>query len=422
MAPLFADFAFGDGGLFWVMARDLRENGFIPPDFTTYNAGDIPWMYPPLGLYLVALLGGGLDLFRILPALYAIATLPAVWLLARELIGQRGALIAVVAYGLSAPAYAGLIAGGGVTRAPGLIFAVLTMWAVVRGNVVPAGLLGGLTLLTHPIAAFYAVLSSAALWATRGAALRMLIAPAIALVVGLAWFAPMALRHGLAPLISGVGSRDLDVVGNLVEFVAVGLNPPNLAFTIGMVGIVVAVIRRQWDLLAWVATTTLGVAVLDRWLAVPMAVFAGFALDDALARWPRLSAVALVAIAAVTVGTGILLAPPNETLTADDRELMAWASAETPADATFAVIGYPPDRGFVDWFPALSGRLNLTTWQGTEWVPRGSRRVLATGIAECRASRCLPQSDYYVLSPDCCPYLTQRMRLVHGDIFVRASG
>jgi hypothetical protein len=152
-----------------------------------------------------------------------------------------------------------------------------------------------------------------------------------------------------------------------------------------------------------------------------MAVFAGFALDDALARWPRLSAVALVAIAAVTVGTGILLAPPNETLTADDRELMAWASAETPADATFAVIGYPPDRGFVDWFPALSGRLNLTTWQGSEWVPRGSRRVLATGIAECRASRCLPQSDYYVLSPDCCPYLTQRMRLVHGGIFVRAS-
>ena len=68
LAPIFADFAFGDGGLFWVMANDLRDNGFVPPDVTTYNTGDIPWVYPPIGIYLVALLGGGLDLFRILPA------------------------------------------------------------------------------------------------------------------------------------------------------------------------------------------------------------------------------------------------------------------------------------------------------------------------------------------------------------------
>ena len=58
LAPLFSDFAFGDGGLFWVMANDLRDNGFLPPELTTFNAGDIPWVYPPLGIYLVALLGG----------------------------------------------------------------------------------------------------------------------------------------------------------------------------------------------------------------------------------------------------------------------------------------------------------------------------------------------------------------------------
>src|SRR6188508_414318 len=52
LAPIFADFAFGDGGLFWVMAKDLRNNGFLPPDVTTYNTGDIPWVYPPIGIYL----------------------------------------------------------------------------------------------------------------------------------------------------------------------------------------------------------------------------------------------------------------------------------------------------------------------------------------------------------------------------------
>jgi hypothetical protein len=417
LAPIFADFAFGDGGLFWVMANDLRNNGFIPPDFTTYNTGDIPWVYPPLGLYIVALLGGGLDLFRILPALYAIATLPAVWLLARELIGARGALIAVVAYGLSAPAYAGLIAGGGVTRAPGLIFAVLTMWAVVRGNVVGAGVLGGLTLLIHPIAALYAFLSGAALWATRGASLRMLMAPVIAFVIGLGWFGPMALRHGIAPLLAGAGSRDLDVVGNLVELVAVSLNPPNLAFTIGIVGIVIAGTHRRWDLLAWLVITALGVAVLDRWLAVPMAALAGLAVDDALARWPPRETVAVVAVATVTATTGVLLAAPNETLSAKDREIMAWASSETPTDATFAVIGYPIDRGFVEWFPALSGRENVTTWQGTEWLPRGSRQAQATAVSRCRASNCLPKAGYYVLKQDCCPDLVG-LHQIHTGVLV----
>ena len=167
-APLRADFAFGDGGLFWVMANGLRENGLLPPSTVYYNGEAIPWVYPPFGLYLVALLGGDLDLFRVLPALFAIATVPAMWMLARSLVGERAALVALIAYGLSLPAYFGLIAGGGVTRAPGLLFALLTMWAVVSGRVAAAGALGGATLLTHPIAALYGLLSCSVLWATRG--------------------------------------------------------------------------------------------------------------------------------------------------------------------------------------------------------------------------------------------------------------
>ncbi len=102
LAPLFADFAFGDGGLFWVMANDLRGNGFVPPDVTTYNAGGHSVGLPAAGIYLTALVGGGTRAgSACCPPMWAIATLPAVWLLARELIGDRGALVALVAYGLS---------------------------------------------------------------------------------------------------------------------------------------------------------------------------------------------------------------------------------------------------------------------------------------------------------------------------------
>jgi hypothetical protein len=50
------DFPLNDGGLFHAMAADLRANGFVPPAHTSCGAGDIPFAYPPLGLYLAAVL------------------------------------------------------------------------------------------------------------------------------------------------------------------------------------------------------------------------------------------------------------------------------------------------------------------------------------------------------------------------------
>jgi hypothetical protein len=420
LAPIFADFAFGDGGLFWVMANDLRDNGLVPPGVTTYNTGDIPWVYPPLGIYLVALLGGELDLMRILPAAWAIATLPAFWLLARALIGERGALVALLAYGLAAPAYAGLIAGGGVTRGPGLLLALLTMWATVRGNAVGAGVFGGLTLLTHPIAASYAVLASAILWATRGARPRMMLAIPIALVIGATWFGPMIARHGIDPFLAGVGSRELNLSENLVTLVAGSLNPPNLAFTIGLVGAVLAVRRRRWDLIAWLVVSVFGFAVVDRWTVIPLSVLAGYTVDAALEQPRRLGAVALLAVAATTTVSGMILAPRNETLTAEQREIMAWAKVESPRGATFAVVGYPADRAMVEWFPALADRINLTAWQGTEWLASGSRRTAATAWAECKVASCLPTADFYVISEGCCPGLNGVMRDVRDGVHTLA--
>ena len=96
---------------------------------------------------------------------------------------------------------------------------------------------------------------------------------------------------------------------------------------------------------------------------------------------------------------------------------MAWASSETPTDAVFAVIGYPADRGVVDWFPAVSGRENLTTWQGTEWIRSGFRREEATAVANCRTPDCLPYADYYVLRPQCCPEIEETVESVEPNTF-----
>ena len=247
----------------------------------------------------------------------------------------------------------------------------------------------------------------------------MLVAPLIALAIGGLWFVPMILRHGVEPLLTGLGSRESDPVENLVTLLAGALNPPNLAFTIGAVGIVVAAYRRRWDLLAWLAVSALGVAVVDRWVVIPLAVLAGLAVDAALTRPSQLRSGALLAVAVIVAITGVVLARPAEMLTSEERAVMAWAASETPSDATFAVIGYPADRGMVDWFPALSQRENVTTWQGSEWVPSGYRRNEATEASRCRTLECLPEADYYVLRPGCCPDIAAELRSVRPSVFER---
>ena len=419
LAPLFTAFIIGDGGLFWVMSNELRANAFVPPMTTGYNDAGIPWVYPPLGLYLVAALGGSLDLFRVLPAVFAIATVPAFWLLARALITPRAALVATAAYALSAPAYIGLLAGGGVTRGPGLVLALLTLWAVARGRPIPAGILGGLVLLTHPIAAFYALVASGTLWLTRGAPVRMLVAPGIAAVVGGLWFIPMIVRHGPEPLLTGLGSRELDVAGNLITLFADAINPPNLAFTIGAVGFVIAIRSRRWDLVALAAVSVFAVAVIDRWAVIPMALLAGVAIDAALHAPRRRASVSLLAVAGVCAVTGIGLARPPDTLSSEQVAIFEWAERETPQDAIFAVIGYSPDHGMVEWFPAISNRVNLTSWQGTEWLPDGYRRAEAIKLAACDQVACLSSAHYFVLRPECCDELVERLAPVTFRTFER---
>ena len=73
-----------DGGLFSVMIRDLLANGFVPPAVTSYNGGSIPFIYPPLAIYLGAGLASlGIDVTQILrwvPLGLSVATVPAVYI------------------------------------------------------------------------------------------------------------------------------------------------------------------------------------------------------------------------------------------------------------------------------------------------------------------------------------------------------
>src|SRR3990172_8870389 len=72
LPPLIAGFPLNDGGMFYVMIKDLSGNDFRLPLFTTYNLAEIPFAYPPFGLYVGAILArlnlSVVEILRWLPA------------------------------------------------------------------------------------------------------------------------------------------------------------------------------------------------------------------------------------------------------------------------------------------------------------------------------------------------------------------
>ena len=80
-----------DGGLFYLMAHEIAQAQFRLPIFTSYNDAQIPFTYPPLGLYLAAALAqlriwSLFDIVRVLPAVISIFTIPAFYFLCRGLL------------------------------------------------------------------------------------------------------------------------------------------------------------------------------------------------------------------------------------------------------------------------------------------------------------------------------------------------
>ena len=101
---------------------------------------------------------------------------------------------------------------------------------------------------------------------------------------------------------------------------------------------------------------------------------------------------------------------------------MAWAGANTPGDARFAVVsdtGWWVD-GASEWFPALAGRASVATPQGYEWVDGefARRRAMHDKLGGCgdEAASCLDEvmgetawTHVYVPS-GCCQALKDSLR------------
>jgi hypothetical protein len=357
-----AGFPLGDGGLFAQMALDLRGSGFMPPETVTYY--EAPWVYPPLGIYLLAAIPGDPTVtLRWLPVVWSVALIPTMWLLAKEVLGEIAADVAAIAYALLPWSFWWLIQGGGVTRALGAVLAVLAIWAAARRQPVLLGVFTGLTIATHPEAALFAAVSIALVWVVRWRSARVLLAVPVSLLLASTWLIFIIPRLGIAGLVEGAMSRAGGLGDDSLRKVIVLMDlwPVTL---LGLVGVAVCLrFRKERWLILWALVCMLLPGAIGRWVAVPWAMLAAVAVEPLIELRNAWRSTILPVAAALTVVAALTTKAPL--LPAADRTAMAAIAATVEPHVTYAVLG---SAEVTEWFPFLARHHSTTTSVGYEWV------------------------------------------------------
>lgn len=426
----------GIGGLFLYMGQAVAANGFVPPaTLDGYTTVRLPFAYPPLGPYVLAVfLALGvppLTLALVLPpVLLALAGLAAYAFGVEVFRSRTAGAVAGILLVTHPRVLAQHIDASGMVHSLALVFLVAGMAAAHRTIrrrsptwMVVAGGLFGLTVLTHPINALLFVLGVVALFATaardpEGFGLAAGIG-AVGAVVSAPWWVRVAVLYGPETLLSASGSHG----GLAVDAgAAVGLltgthaTPAELVWPVAAAAGAGYLLRTRAAFLpAWAGVYALvfrhgptlsallcllaapAVAVLLR--ARPHldparggpAFTPSITADVPLSRLAGAGAAALVVVTAVLAGGAYAHAGPAggakwSNLGDADMQAMAWLAAETPPDA--AVLD---PSGTMEWFPPVTGRrLAVSTW-GSEWAPperRATQKDLYRASRRCSEAEC----------------------------------
>jgi hypothetical protein len=409
LPAIVGDFPLNDGGLFLAMMERIQAGGASLPAYVSFNHNAIPFAYPPLGLFLGAFLSSitgaePIDVLRVVPAMVSIITVPAAFLLFKQLLDtELRAIVATAAFAVIPRSYNWMIAGGGITRGIGLLAALLTLTAAVQlyrdGRLrfaVVTGVLLGLTGLAHPQAGVFAGLSIIVLLpftaADRKRAIKgLLVTIALASGVVAPWLAVVLSRYGPTTLL-GAAETGGTLRDSLMTFVSMRFSDGFIGLMgfIGAFGLFVCLMNRRWLFPLWLVV--IFVAGSRGALTYGSVVISGavaYALADALrllhiSEWNAIcdfrigrqlgliGAVFALGIADA-VASPASLGSPLHVLPLGERNAMAWIAGNTPASAQFMVVSATdwPTDSTSEWFPVLAHRASVATVQGTEWLGPG---------------------------------------------------
>ena len=375
-------------GLYTLTADTISANGYVlPPTVPHYGPEGVPFAYPPLAFYLLAVLRDlGAATFPtalIVPPLVTVMALVPAYLLGRDIVGDRRAGTAVsLLVVLNPQALEWHISAGGLVRAPAFLFALWGSYAALRifrdgqGEWVPVGLLTVLLVgLTHPTYTIFTVATYLVFWAGYDRSLIGLGRGAVvgfgALALATPWLLAVVNVHGVG-VFSGAAGTHGGLGGGIYRLREWGAT---WAIVPVVAGIALLATKRRvlglWTGVVWVLFAQPRFAFVVGSITVVAfvaQVHREGSVELPAGTVPRVVVATLVVISAVGLaGIGYEFAGPSDSTTPefvddDDIAAMEWAGAETPSDATFVVLG-----DAAEWFPVVSDRTILVSPWGAEW-------------------------------------------------------
>jgi len=403
-----------DGGLFYAMTQDLQANHFRLPAVTSFNNANIPFTYPPLAFYLYGLVSALtdwplLDLFRLLPPVVATLSIPAFYLLAKELFKDKAKpAVATYFFAVLPAGYSMLIMGGGVTRSLGFLFFLLTLTFVYRmftsgqrKNLLLAILFGGLTCLSHPESAVRAAASAVLLFLffgrnRRGAIHALLVAGGVILLTA-PWWGTVTAEHGIEPFLAASRTGGHSVVAILAYFLALlkGMLTEDIFLTfigsLALLGVFLQCAKKEFFLSLWLVLALLieprnsavylapVVAMLASVGAVELLFKALRSVDgsvhnrsdqipwaeEMLAGWMNKVVFAyLLGFSIISSYTSVFELSRALSATREDLQAVKWVNANVPAGQPFLFI---KATSIPEWFPVLTQANSVALVQGREW-------------------------------------------------------
>jgi len=402
-----------DGGMFYVMIRDLELNHFFIPAFTTYNFQNIPFAYPPFSFYIGGLLNSIgipiIDLIRWLPPIVSTLSILAFYILACLILNSKSkGTLATTAYALLPRTFSWYVMGGGLSRTFGILFLLLacaSTWALFTKNekkyIFPAILFGAGAVLSHPETGLHTAAACVLIWLFKGRNIRsvwnaLLVGVGVFVLIS-PWWGTVLAQHGFEPFFSALHTGGNDTLF-WIPWVTFDFGEERFVtlFTVlGLLGIVVQSFRRDWFLVTWLLVSFIveprsATAIA----AIPLAMLAGIGLSDFVL--PNIENIAsktfdekrdwtfymagghairlvldYVLLSALIGGFFYDISLARYVVPAKSRDAMNWIQTNTPPDSRFIVLtgsGDPFSDPILEWFPTFASRTSQNTIQGKEWL------------------------------------------------------
>lgn len=418
-------------GLYLEVAQQIIANNYrLPAQIPHYTAHGIPFAYPPFVFYASAVV---LDftsvdpvaLSRFVPPVVSVLYLVPYYFVARNLLNARKeAGLATVLLATAPPTLQWHLSAGGLVRATAFLIALTGLYVGLvlfrsrnRWAVVPATLLFGLVVLTHPVYTVFFGLSYVLFFLAFDRSVRGLLSGAVVAAGGLAlaspWWLQVVWTHGLSVFTAAAGTHSglFGGVHRLVDqFVyPLGSGPPvPLFFVLSFAGLFYFLGRRQYLLPVWLVTTAFVIGK-ERFQFVAGSMMAAvflFAIAKrvgrrfssasdrrAVARGVLAAAVVTAVSIGVLFGAGALPAAHNGSpsqpafMDQSDETAMTWVEHNTDPSAEFIVLG-----DGAEWFPLLTDRTILVGPWGVEWTSpdRYSTQLsLFRNLSTCSSEACV---------------------------------